>query len=366
MDYKTNTVDIHTTMFMTRSTGGPEANVVRVNAGRGLPVLTNTVSPARSFYVTTVVRLIKYTNQVTTTYDSQAKQKRLLFCKDHDELCCEIYALAHHRKCDNLHEIAKVVEDYNLDDGNLTQEVISAINKATTYIEKSTHALTKTKTQMSEICQQIDACKDKAMRAFDRSKEQVIKDMTETIEKEKTRQESRQLAANEARDSIDTTKSIFQAVNKDGSVTERFIVKQVLQKRLQEAKATFATLYLIDYSVDSNLHWKDNNIHQLFTCTDDICYVGVKRDNKSTNDLLIRKKCISAPVQFELMQTVNLVKTGNDKKEPLITGLDFLPEEESSHWMTITNDCEFVVSTLNDPRLARMIDREGKESNFNN
>ncbi|XP_052783091.1 uncharacterized protein LOC128219322 [Mya arenaria] len=327
------------------------------------------------------------------------KKLFVFFCEDHDDLCCEICALAYHRKCDNLQEVAKLVQEGNSDMLTLNKE-------------------------------------------FERAKEQAIKKMTDTTNKEEIRQESRQLEANLAKGSLDMTRSFFVVVNKDGSATEKFIMKQVLKKRLQESRRVIEGLLQDDHAVYMNLVWNET-VKCLLSLKENICHLVVRYDEQYVDELLSINKYAGTdkqpfpctPVRLEVTTTMRIAD-----EEPFITGLDFLPDgmivavnnnrkcfvmsdtlqkldvnytfkalprdvtcySDNNIAITISsgdvraicllkvcngntitlmktltistycfsicplNDRTFVVSTWNDPRPARMIDMDGKVSDFNN
>ncbi|XP_052784980.1 uncharacterized protein LOC128220573 [Mya arenaria] len=256
----------------------------------------------------------------------------VFFCEDHDDMCCEICALANHRKCDNLKDIANEVTKENQDLSTLNQKINSTVDEASNFVKQIIYAVTKTKNKMSEICMEMDAYKEQINAMFENAKKKVIQELTNTTNKEKTRYDSKQLAANEARDSLEATRSIVHAVNQHGSAIQKFMIKHVLKKRLQDCRRVMEGLRQDDHAVNMNLVWNEN-VHILLSLKDAICDLVVRSEDKVLSVEKIAGTGSSSeqqipcrPVRLELLKTMALVKTREDNVEPFVTGLDFLPD----------------------------------------
>ncbi|XP_052783082.1 uncharacterized protein LOC128219312 [Mya arenaria] len=176
------------------------------------------------------------------------KRVFMFHCEDHEDLCCEICAFSFHRKCENIHEIAKVAKNVkDTERKTIRASIITA----------------------SEV---IMKCKENQLNNVSR---------VEEIE-----------------------------WNGTGNIHS----KPHSQKDARQGSTQTDTLLKNDFTVKVEL-----KINGSFFKT------------KNTNVSLFSLNKTQVPkttsaVRLELLKTMDLVNTGDDKREPFVTGLDFLPD----------------------------------------
>ncbi|WAR28323.1 hypothetical protein MAR_014027 [Mya arenaria] len=319
------------------------------------------------------------------------KRVFMFHCEDHEDLCCEICAFSRHRRCDNIHEIAKVAK--NMKDDEM-EKIRASIVTASDVIMKCKEDQLNNVSRVEEIVKEIDIYKEDILKKIEEAKKRIVSEITSHNTQEDERINTRRNAAENLKRELDTHLAMSDSVRENGTETEIFILNHLLKRTQDKASQTLNTLLKNDYTVK--------------------------------------------PVRLELLKTMELEKTGDEKEEPFVTGLDFLPDGRivavdnmnckcfilsdplkrldtfykfktypkditsysdiniavtldirticlltvgSDNTITLMktlttptyyfsicplNDRTFVVSTWDDPRPARMIDVDGKESDFDN
>ncbi|XP_052782809.1 uncharacterized protein LOC128219036 [Mya arenaria] len=374
------------------------------------------------------------------------KRVFMFHCEDHEDLCCEICAFSRHRRCDNIHEIAKVAK--NMKDDEM-EKIRASIVTASDVIMKCKEDQLNNVSRVEEIVKEIDIYKEDILKKIEEAKKRIVSEITSHNTQEDERINTRRNAAENLKRELDTHLAMSDSVRENGTETEIFILNHLLKRTQDKASQTLNTLLKNDYTVKVGLKINEN-ISKLKT-TDIALFSLNKTQEPKTQSLngddLIKPAKSSTyekqthqqkPVRLELLKTMELEKTGDEKEEPFVTGLDFLPDGRivavdnmnckcfilsdplkrldtfykfktypkditsysdiniavtldirticlltvgSDNTITLMktlttptyyfsicplNDRTFVVSTWDDPRPARMIDVDGKESDFDN
>ncbi|WAR28230.1 hypothetical protein MAR_013934 [Mya arenaria] len=358
---------------------------------------------------------------------NEHKRVFMFHCEDHEDLCCEICAFSRHRRCDNIHEIAKVAKNVrDVERENIRASIITASEVITKCKEDQLNNVVR----VEEIIKEIDIYKEDLLKKIEEAKARIVSEMTSHNTQEDERLNTRRNAAENLKKELDTHLAMSDSVRKNGTVTEIFILNHILKRTQDKASQTLNTLLKNDNTVKVGLKINENILNIKFT---DVVLFSL---NKTQVDTVQQR-----PLSLELVKTLDLVNTGNDKRKPFCTGLDFLSDGrivavDNYNWKcfilsdtlkrfdafykfktnprdvtsysdnniavtvsygdirticlltvdsdnTITlmktlntsnycdsicllNDRTFVVSTWDDPRPARMIDVDGKESDFDN
>ncbi|XP_052785086.1 uncharacterized protein LOC128220646 [Mya arenaria] len=358
----------------------------------------------------------------------QHKRVFLFHCEDHDDLCCEICAFSRHRRCENIHEIAKVAKIVKDDERDKIRESIIAVSEV---IRKCKEDQLNNVSRVEEIMKEIDTYKEDFLTKIGKAKARIVRDMTNHNTQEDERLNTRRNAAENLEKELDTNLAMSDSVRETGTETKIFILNHILKRTQDKASTTLNTLWKNDYTVKVELKINENILK---IKTTDVALFSL---NKTQEPKIQEPKA----VRLELLKTVELVKTGDDMNVPFVTGLDLLPDGrivavdqsnqkcfilsdtlkrfdtfykfntypsdvtsysdnniavtvsygdiqsiclltvDSDNTITLKktlttstsynsicplNDRTFVVSTWDDPRPARMIDVDGKESDFDN
>ncbi|XP_052784182.1 uncharacterized protein LOC128219994 [Mya arenaria] len=380
--------------------------------------------------------------------DQCCEHKRVFMfhCADHEDLCCEICAFSRHRRCDNIHEIAKVAK--NMKDVE-REKIRASIITASKVIMKCEEDQLNNVARAEEIIQEIDIYKEDILMKIEEAKARIVSEMTNHNTQEDERLNTRRNASENLKKELDTHLAMSDSVSENGTETEIFILNHILKRTQDKASQTLNTLLKSDCTVKVRLKIDE---HFLKMTTTDVALFSLnktqelKTQSLNADDVSKTAKSFTdekqtnqqRPMSLELLKSMELMKTGDDKREPYVSGLDFLPdgrmvaidtfncksfilsdtlkrldsfykfktsprdvtsysdiniavtlndrticllEVGSANTITLMktlttstycvsicslNDRTFVVSTYNDPRSARMIDVDGKESNFDN
>ncbi|XP_052783259.1 uncharacterized protein LOC128219492 [Mya arenaria] len=221
--------------------------------------------------------------------DQCFKHKRafMYHCEDHTELFCEICAFPRHRRCDNIHEIANIAKNVKEDE---RKKIRASIITASEVIMKCQEDQLNNISRVEEIVKEIDFYKEDLFTKIEKAKAQIVSEITNHNTYENERLNTRRNAAEILKKDLDTLLAMSDSVRENGTETEIFILNHILKSTQDKASQTLNTLLKNDYTVKT----------------------GIKSKKR--------------PVSLELLKTIEIVKTGDDKKQPFVTGLDFLPD----------------------------------------
>ncbi|XP_052784438.1 uncharacterized protein LOC128220197 [Mya arenaria] len=359
------------------------------------------------------------------------KRVFMFHCEDHEELCCEICAFSRHRRCDNIHEIAKVAKNVKYIE---REKILASINSASEVIMKCEEDQLNNVSRVEEIVKEIDIYKEDILTKIEEAKARIVSEMTNHNTQEDERLNTRRNAAKKLKKELDTHLAMSDSVREKGSETEIFILNHILKRTQEKASQTLNTLLKNDFTVKVGLRINENILK---IKTTDVALFSLNK----TQEPKTQEPKTQRPVSLELLKTMELVKTADDQEEPFVTGLDFLPDGRivavdqynckcfilsdtlksfdtfykfqtyprdvtsysdnniavtvssgdirticlltvgsdntftlmktlttSTKYFSICplNHRTFVVETNNDPRPARMVDVDGKESDFDN
>ncbi|XP_052784435.1 uncharacterized protein LOC128220193 [Mya arenaria] len=379
--------------------------------------------------------------------DQCCEHKRVFMfhCEDHENLCCEICAFSNHRRCDNIKEIAKVAKNVKDDE---REKIRASIITASDVIKKCEEDQLNNVSRVDEIVKQIDIYKEDLLKKIEEAKARIVSEMTDHNKQEDERLNTRRNAAENLKKELDTHLAMSDSVRENGTETEIFILNHILKRTQDKASQTLNTLLKNDNTFKAELRINENILKIKNT---DVALFSLNQTQELKSQSLNEDKVIKTakssdgkqtnqqrPVSLELLKTMELVKAEDDKEEPFVIGLDFLPDgrivavdsknckcsifseslkrlgksyKYKTHPRDVTsysdcniavtlngriiclltvsvdntitlmktltpstycysicplNDRTFVVSTVGDPRPARKIDVDGKESDFDN
>ncbi|WAR28225.1 hypothetical protein MAR_013929 [Mya arenaria] len=321
-------------------------------------------------------------------------------------------------RCENVHEIAKVAKNVKDDERD---KIRASIFTASDVIRKCEEDQLNNVSRVEEIVKEIDKYKEDFLTKIEEANARIVSEIRNHNTQEAERLNTRRNAAENLEKELDTHLEMSDSVRENGTETEIFILNHTLKRTQDKASQTLNILLQNDNTDKLGLKFDEHFLKMTTT------------DEKQTNQ--------QRPVSLELLKTMELVKTGDDQREPFVTGLDFLPDgrivavdqfnckcfilsdtlkrfhtsykfktyprdvtcySDNNIAVTVSagdirticlltvgsdnmiklmktlttssycdsiclqNDRTFVVGTIDDPRPARMIDVDGKESDFDN
>ncbi|XP_052812587.1 uncharacterized protein LOC128240117 [Mya arenaria] len=362
---------------------------------------------------------------------NEHKRVFMFHCEDHEDLCCEVCAFSRHRRCNNIYEIAKVAKNVKDD---VREKIRASVITASEYIMKCEEDQLNNISRVEEIVKEMDNYKEDLLTKIEEAKLRIVSEMNSINTQETERLNTRRKAAEILKKEFDTHLAMSDSVRENGTETELFILNHIFKRSKNKASQTLNPLLKNDYTVKVGLKINENILK---IKTSDVALFSLNK----TEEPRTQEPETQSAVRLELLKTMELVKTGDDKVEPFVTGLDFLTDGrivavDNYNWKcfilsntlkrfdmfykfktyprdvtsysdnniavtvsdedirticlltvdsdnTITlmkalntsikclsiftlNDRTFVVSTWDDPRPAKKIDVDGKESDFDN
>ncbi|XP_060564782.1 uncharacterized protein LOC132723992 [Ruditapes philippinarum] len=258
--------------------------------------------------------------------DQCDKHRKVLkfFCEDENQLCCSTCAVVEHRKCHSVVDILKVAERSTYGSSTLKVKLEEVRQKANNIVDSIVSSKEKLDEDAKEIPVKIRRMRDEVMKMFDESEISVVKDVQsfqkETLEKLtlKQSQNEKYLA------DITTCLEIIDNVYQNGTMVQQFIIEQklkndanVLHKNVgAECKGLEPITVTFDFDETLKIPPLPVTDYVPGQLTLKCCL------SKEANTIVpVKKTMILTPVN-----SIDLKQKGDDVKEPLYAGIDFLPD----------------------------------------
>ncbi|KAH3870487.1 hypothetical protein DPMN_033675 [Dreissena polymorpha] len=247
----------------------------------------------------------------------------VFFCQDHSKLCCLSCVLIH-RKCDQLDEIAKVSTQTRPDLQGIKQSLIKLQSEADAIIADCEQSETGLNESIAKISSEVETMKDRIIQLFEGAKQKLISEAKQFKTAEVKRIGNKRDASLKVKEVLNNVLSMCCVVLDRGTPSQQYIYSEQMKEKQKTIESTIddqrkikcSSTMTVSFSkqVTSLLEMGSNSIKLNYA------------DNKTVNTSLLSLSPQPMPVTLELLVSVDLPQTGDDKKEPLLTGLDFLPD----------------------------------------
>ncbi|XP_053404873.1 uncharacterized protein LOC128558729 [Mercenaria mercenaria] len=246
------------------------------------------------------------------------------FCEDENQLCCSTCAIVDHRKCHSVVEIQKIAGRSASTSSQLMVKLQEIKVKAEKVIKNTKSTIEQLGQDVKEVYLTIRRMRDNVMKMFDDLEVSVAKDAesfkTETFDKlTKKQSDSEELVA-EATKSLETTDNVHQ----NGTSSQQFILEQRMRKQVDELSSNVDKEYqrletvTVSFDFDETLKLPPLSIAD---------YVPGQLTLKySVPEAVKHTTPVDPIVKLTKITSIDLKQTGDDVKEPLYSGLDFLPD----------------------------------------
>ncbi|KAH3803575.1 uncharacterized protein LOC127834467 [Dreissena polymorpha] len=248
-------------------------------------------------------------------------RKIVFFCQDHSKLCC-LSCVHIHRKCDQLDEIAQVSRQSRPDLQAIKQSFIKLRTEADAIIAECTQSETGLNESIAKISAEVDTMKDRIIQLFEEAKQKLISEAIQFKTAKVKRIGNKRDASLKVKEELNNVLSMCCVVIERGTPSQQYIYsEQMKEKRKtiestidEQRKITFSSTMTVSFpkQVTSLLEMGSNSIK--------LNYDG----NKTVETSRISLSSQPRPVTLKLLVSVDLPKTGDYEKEPLLSGLDFL------------------------------------------
>ncbi|XP_053404872.1 uncharacterized protein LOC128558728 [Mercenaria mercenaria] len=247
------------------------------------------------------------------------------FCEDENQLCCSTCAIVDHRKCHSVVEIQKIcgrsASTLNTEIKVLLQEVREKAEKIVKHAKSSKEQLNQ---DVKEVYLKIRRMRDNVMQMFDDLVVSVSNNAEsfkkETLDKLTKKQSDSEKHAADATKSLETINNVHQ----NGTPSQQFILEQRMKNEVDELSSNVdkecqrLETVTVSFDFDETLKLPPLAISYFVPGQLTLKY-SVPKDEKPIAP-------VDPIVKFTKITSIDLKQTGDDAKEPLYTGLDFLPD----------------------------------------
>jgi len=259
-------------------------------------------------------------------------------CQDHNSLCCEDCQFYQQRQCDKIYKITDLV--------NKTEEVVltrptaeirNTISRANDMIKKCETDVGELQTEKNELIQEINLTKKRLVKRFDDDLALVESDIDDQMTSTKTRLADIKTSANVIRSQLDNMLSVTDAIQKSGTNMQKFIINVLCQQKDKHARETLTEFEKNQPTVKRGIEWNTQFVDVLNAKSKFMTLRETRASNIDTSvsnhesgrsqekpDDANKPLLVSLPLKE--LHTLKIVKTSDDENDPLITGLDFLPD----------------------------------------
>ncbi|XP_060594373.1 uncharacterized protein LOC132748754 [Ruditapes philippinarum] len=246
------------------------------------------------------------------------------FCEDENQLCCSTCAIVDHRKCHNVVEIQKVAGRSTYRNSSLTVELEKVRQKAKLIVASIASSKEKLDEDVKEIPNKIRRMRNEVMKMFDELEISVVKDVKwfqkETLEKMTMKQSQNEKYLADISTYLETVNNVYQS----GTIVQQFIVEQKMKNDIivldqnVDAECQGLETVIVNFDFDETLKLPPLPI------TDYVPgQLSLKFHLSETTDALAP---VSQAMSITRVNSTNLKQKNNKEKEPLYTGIDFLPD----------------------------------------
>ncbi|XP_053404950.1 E3 ubiquitin-protein ligase TRIM71-like [Mercenaria mercenaria] len=246
------------------------------------------------------------------------------FCEDENQLCCSTCAIVDHRKCHSVVEVPKTAGKSRYAGSHLKRKLEEAKSKAEMIVSHTESSKEQLSKDIKSIFIEIKRMRGDMNKMFDDLDVYVTRE-TDAFQAEVTNKLAQKRSSCEKHIS-DATKllEIVDTALENGTPSQQFIVKEKLKRQANELyrnvendcqNLEFAT---VNFKFDGTIILPPFNIS------------GYVPGELTLNYTLPEaKKSVAAvdPItKLKKITSIDLKQAGNNVKEPLYTGLDFLPD----------------------------------------
>ena len=246
------------------------------------------------------------------------------FCEDENQLCCSTCAIVDHRGCKSVKDIQTIVGKLGSKNPSLKVKLQEVKQKAEIIINDVVFSKEKLNEDVKEIPIKIRQMRDEVNKMFDDLEESVVKNaetfQTETLEKLTKKQSQNEKYLADIQSYQETVDDVYQ----NGTAVQQFIVEEKLKEEINvlhtKVDAEFQNLETVTVSFDFD---------EVLTLppqpiTD---YVPGQLSLRSHLSEAVRAMIPDVTtMKLTPVISVDVKRSEDDNKEPLYTGIDFLPD----------------------------------------
>ncbi|KAH3801502.1 uncharacterized protein LOC127839927 [Dreissena polymorpha] len=237
-------------------------------------------------------------------------KKIKFFCQEHSKLCCNSCLIVH-GKCGQLEEIDSVPEKELTNVDDLKHSLIKLDSDADLIIAESKRQDSDLNKSVSKVNAELDAIQIRILKLFKEAQNNVQSEATAFKSGEIKRS---QTVCTKVKEDLHTILTICSAIAERGTPQQKYIILKRMEEKNNMIQAEQVTP---DLSLSC-----PRELTSLLEMGKDFIKLQIQKVETSLTSLSSHPR----PVTLKLLVSVDLPKTGDDEKAPLLTGLDFLPD----------------------------------------
>ncbi|XP_060574076.1 uncharacterized protein LOC132731820, partial [Ruditapes philippinarum] len=263
------------------------------------------------------------------------------FCEDENKLCCRTCDIVDHRACKSIAEVGKIIGKMTSSSSDLDDIWQEANDNA----EDIARDIITSKDQLVQDVQEIQAkireMRDEVMGIFDELEVAIVK-RAKTLQKETLDNlEKKQFQIEKHLHKVTAYLETVHSIYKNGTPTQKFIAEQRMDtevnfvcRNLNGECKNYCQTMTISFDFDEQLNLPPQSI------TD---YVPGQLTLKYHQREIVN--AVNKGMTLTPVSSFELKKTEENTREPFITGLDFLPDE-NRQLMVGTFNCQIPVEIV--------------------
>ncbi|XP_053404908.1 uncharacterized protein LOC128558749 [Mercenaria mercenaria] len=243
-------------------------------------------------------------------------------CNDHDKLCCGACAIINHRDCNNVMEIQKVA----VVSEEASMEVRSRLVCAKELCDSAVMHWNSTEISLRDsvkcLPEKINHIRAQMNKKFDDLLQDVEEDSATFMKLQLDKGNESRSNCNVFTKSFQTSLKFLDEVSLHGTVIQKFVAQHEIKEQVKIVQE------LVEQTCNqletADISFRLNETSTLKGITEGMESLGIL--NTETSKVTIDHVRGYKPVKLELITFIDLKKSKGDEREPLLTGMDFLPD----------------------------------------
>ncbi|XP_052215880.1 uncharacterized protein LOC127834239 [Dreissena polymorpha] len=243
------------------------------------------------------------------------------YCEDHCKLCCTTCVIEH-RKCEQWDEIASISGQKRAQLHGLRQSFLKLKSDAGAIVAECKQSEKDLNASVADVSKDIDEMKERMIKLFDAAKRELLTEANALKSEEVKRLSIMQSVSTTVIEEINQLFPMCSSIADNGTPQQMFILsKQVEEKnKMIESKINEQRITQVSSTVTLAYTGELSSIFEMGTK-----FMKVNLERRG-NPSSISSLSQSRPVTLELIVSLNLPKSEDNEDEPLLSGLDFLPD----------------------------------------
>ncbi|XP_052217330.1 uncharacterized protein LOC127835101 isoform X4 [Dreissena polymorpha] len=243
------------------------------------------------------------------------------YCEDHLKLCCTTCIIAH-GKCDKWDEIASISRQKGAQLHGLKQSLLKLKSDADTIVAECKQTEEELNASIADLSKDLDEVKDRMIKLFDAAKRGLLTEANALKSEEGKKLSKMQSVTTNVMEELNQLLPMCSSLADHGTPQQMFIFSKQVEERNKTIESKINEQRMTEVSSKVTLAYTEELWSILEMGTKFMKVNLERRGNPSSISSLSQ----SRPVTLELIVSLNLPKSEDNEREPLLSGLDFLSD----------------------------------------